>query len=190
MSPAGAVSPAAATGEEARGILERPAVRRVRAALAAAGSKAAPVALEASARTAEDAARALGVAVGQIVKTLVFLVGERPVLALVAGDRRCRAEALAAALGLEGPVRRADAETVRQATGFSIGGVAPVGLPERLPCAIDSSLGRFARVWAAAGHPHAVFASDRDELVRLTGGVVAAIADDPEGAAGPSSAAG
>lgn len=176
--------------EEAAAILERPGVRRVRAALEAAGSKAVPVALEASARTAEDAARALGVAVGQIVKTLVFLVGDRPVVALVAGDRRCRPEALGAALGLEGPVRRADAATVRNATGFAIGGVAPVGLPERLPCAIDSSLGRFDRVWAAAGHPHAVFESGLDELVRLTGGVVAAIADEPEGAAGPSAAAG
>jgi prolyl-tRNA editing enzyme YbaK/EbsC (Cys-tRNA(Pro) deacylase) len=176
--------------EAVRAILDRPAVRRVRSALEAAGSKAVPLTLEASARTAEDAARALGVAVGQIVKTLVFLVGERPVLALVAGDRLCRAETLPAALGLEGPVRRADAETVRKATGFSIGGVAPVGLPDRLACAIDSSLGRFDRIWAAAGHPHAVFESRLDELVRLTGGVVAAIARDSEGAAGPSPHAG
>ncbi len=175
---------------EAEAILERPAVRRAPAALEAAGSKAVPVALEASARTAEDAARALGVAVGRIVETPVFPVGDRPVLAPVPGDRRCRAETLPASLGLEGPVRRADADTVRKATGFSIGGVAPVGLPDRLPCAIDSSLGRFATLWAAAGPPHAVFASDLEELVRLTAGPVAAIADDPAGAPGPSSAAG
>lgn len=160
-------------------ILDRPAVRRVRAALEAAGATGRPIALEATARTAEDAARALAVEVGQIVKTLVFRIGERPVLALVAGDRRCRAEALPEVLGLSGPVARADADMVRAATGFAIGGVAPVGLPAPLPCAIDSSLGRFAALWAAAGHPHAVFETRLEELVRLTGGVVAAIAEAP-----------
>ncbi len=158
-------------------ILARPAVERVRRALEAAGSAARPVALEGSARTAEDAARALGVEVGQIVKSLLFLVGGRPVLALVAGDRRCRSEALPGALGLEGQVARADAETVRAATGFAIGGVAPLGHPERLPCAIDQSLGRFDRLWAAAGHPHAVFETSPAELARLTGGVVAEIGE-------------
>lgn len=159
------------------GVLQGASVRRVAQALEALGSAARPVALEATARTAEDAARALGVEVGQIVKSLLFLVGGRPVLALVAGDRRCRPEALGAALGLEGEVTRADAETVRRATGFAIGGVAPVGHPAPLPCAIDASLGRFGRIWAAAGHPHAVFETDPEELARLTGGVVAAIGE-------------
>lgn len=156
--------------------LANASVRRVQAALEAAGSPARVVALEATARTAEDAARALGVTVGQIVKSLVFLVGGRPVLALVAGDRRCRPEALGPALGLAGAVERADAASVRAATGFAIGGVAPLGHPAPLPCAIDSSLGRFAVLWAAAGHPHAVFQTSLDELRRLTGGVVAEIA--------------
>lgn len=159
------------------GALDNPSVRRVRAALEAAGSPARLVELAATARTATDAARALGVEIGQIVKTLVFLVGGRPVVALVAGDRRCRVEALAPALGLEGAVERADAAAVRAATGFAIGGVAPLGHPAPLPCAIDSSLARFATLWAAAGHPHVVFATRRAELLRLTGGVEAEIGD-------------
>jgi prolyl-tRNA editing enzyme YbaK/EbsC (Cys-tRNA(Pro) deacylase) len=162
-------------------ILAHPGVRRVAAALEAAGSTARPVALEATARTAEDAARALGVEVGRIVKSLLFLVGGRPVLALVAGDRRCRPAALPFSLGLKGEVLRAGAETVRAVTGFSIGGVAPVGHPERLPCAIDSSLGRFERLWAAAGHPHAVFPTSFAELLRLTRGIPAEIAEPDPG---------
>jgi prolyl-tRNA editing enzyme YbaK/EbsC (Cys-tRNA(Pro) deacylase) len=153
-------------------LLERPAVRRVRAALAAKGSRAEVIELAATARTAEDAARALGVEVGAIVKSLVFLIDGRPVLALVAGDRRCDMRALPAALGRTGLVLRADAERVREATGFSIGGVAPLGHPAPLPTAIDDSLSRFATVYAAAGHPHCVFATTALELSLLTGGAV------------------
>jgi prolyl-tRNA editing enzyme YbaK/EbsC (Cys-tRNA(Pro) deacylase) len=153
--------------------LERASVRRVRAVLEAAGSEARVVALADTARTAEDAARSLGVEVGAIVKSLLFTVGGAPVLALIAGDRRCDAGALAAALGLEGRARRADAEAVREATGFSIGGVAPVAHPRPLPTVIDASFGRFPTLYAAAGHPHCVFATTLDELARLTGGKVA-----------------
>jgi len=153
-------------------LLERSAVRRVRAALEAAGSEARVVALADTARTAGDAARSLGVEVGAIVKSLVFTVEGAPVLALIAGDRRCDAGALAAALGLAGRARRADAEAVREATGFSIGGVAPVGHPRALPTAIDASFGRFPILYAAAGHPHCVFATSLDELARLTRGRV------------------
>ena len=152
------------------GALATPSVRRVQEALAAGGSSARVIALAETARTAEDAARACDVEVGAIVKSLVFVIGGRPVMALVAGDRRCAEQALAAALGLEGTVRRADAQEVRAATGYAIGGVAPVGHPAPLPVAIDASLGRFERVWAAGGHPHAVFETSLDELVRLTGG--------------------
>lgn len=152
--------------------LDSPSVRRVRAALEAAGSPARVVELAATARTAEDAAGALGVEVGAIVKSLVFRVGGRAVMALVAGDRRCDAAALPAVLGLEGGAARADADAVRAATGFAIGGVAPLGHPAPLPTAIDASLGRFERVHAAAGHPHCVFATSLEELASLTGGVV------------------
>jgi prolyl-tRNA editing enzyme YbaK/EbsC (Cys-tRNA(Pro) deacylase) len=155
-------------------VLDNDSVKRVQAALTEAGSSARVVALAATARSAEDAARSIGTELGSIVKSLVFVVGDRPVMALVSGDRRCRERALPAALGLEGPVKvkRADAERVRAATGFAIGGVAPIGLVGPIPVVIDAGLERFATVYAAAGHPHCVFATTVAELVRLTGGTV------------------
>jgi prolyl-tRNA editing enzyme YbaK/EbsC (Cys-tRNA(Pro) deacylase) len=145
-------------------------VQRVVAALAGAGLHDRVVALAGTAHRAEDAAAACGVPLGAIVKSLVFEVGEVPVVALVAGDRRCAPAALPAALGLAGEARRCPAERVRAVTGFAIGGVAPVGHLTRLPTAIDSSLGRFERLFAAAGHPRCVFETSLDELVALTGG--------------------
>lgn len=139
------------------------------AALAAAGSDARPLALNATARSAEDAAGSIGTALGSIVKSLVFTIDGAPVMALVSGDRRCDTAALAAALGRAGPVRRADADAVRAATG----GVAPVAHDRTLPVAIDASLERFETVYAAAGHPHCVFATSLRELERLTGGTIA-----------------
>ena len=152
--------------------LTHPAVRRVQAALAEAGSQAEVIALASTARSAEDAAASIGAPLGSIVKSLVFTVGGAPVMALVAGDRRCDPKALGQALGRNGKVRRADADAVRDATGFAIGGVAPVAHETRLPVAIDASLGRFETVYAAAGHPHCVFATTIAELERLTGGTV------------------
>ena len=145
-------------------------VGRVAAALAAHGLEDRIQELAQTARTAEDAARACGVPVGAIVKSLVFLVGEQPVLALVAGDRRCDPAVLPAALGLAGEPARCPATVVRAVTGFAIGGVAPVGHLTPLPTALDPSLARFARLYAAAGHPHCVFATDSAELLRLTAG--------------------
>jgi prolyl-tRNA editing enzyme YbaK/EbsC (Cys-tRNA(Pro) deacylase) len=153
-------------------LLTSASVQRVRAALAAHGLEGRIVELAATARTAADAARACGVPVGAIVKTLLFAVDGAPVLALVAGDRRCDLAALPSALGLWGQARRCDAETVRAVTGFAIGGVAPIGLREPVPTAIDASLGRFALLYAAAGHPHCVFATDLAQLRTLTGGIL------------------
>jgi len=150
-------------------LLARPAVRRVQQALAEAGLGTAVQPLTATARTALDAARALGVPVGAIVKTLAFGSDGRIVLALIAGDRRCDPHALAHCLGLPAAVRRATPDAVKRATGFTIGGVAPIGHPEPLAIAIDTSLGRFDRLFAAAGHPHCVFATRFDELKSLTG---------------------
>jgi prolyl-tRNA editing enzyme YbaK/EbsC (Cys-tRNA(Pro) deacylase) len=147
-------------------------VRRVEAALAAQGLAGRVGELAETARTAEDAARACGVPVGAIVKSLVFEVAGQPVLALVAGDRRCDPQELPAALGLEGSAWRCDAERVRAVTGFAIGGVAPVGHLAPLPTVIDASLGRFPKLFAAAGHPHCVFSTTLPELVALTGGTV------------------
>jgi prolyl-tRNA editing enzyme YbaK/EbsC (Cys-tRNA(Pro) deacylase) len=92
----------------------------------------------------------------------------------VAGDRQCDPAALRGALGRTGAVQIADADKARAATGFAIGGVAPIGHPHALPTAIDDSLRRFDTVYAAAGHPHCVFATTVDELVAMTGGRVAA----------------
>ncbi len=105
--------------------------------------------LPASARTAVEAASAIGVEVGQIVKSLVFLRGDEPVLVLCAGDRRVDAERL--------ELTAARAERVRELTGFAIGGIPPLGHAQELPTLIDASFERFDVVWAAAGHPHAVF---------------------------------
>ena len=110
-----------------------------------------------SARTAALAAAALDVEVGQIVKSLVFLRRDEPVLVLCAGDRRVDAERLGLA--------PAPAERVRSVTGFSIGGVPPLGHAVELPTIIDVSLRRFEVVWAAAGTPHDVFAINTDELI-------------------------
>ena len=153
--------------------LAHPAVRRVQEALREKGSRAEIIELETTARTAEDAARALGVEVGAIVKSLMFTIDGDPVMALVAGDRSCDTSTLGRAFGRSGLVLRADAERVREATGFVIGGVAPLAHPAPLPTVIDDSLGRFETVYAAAGHPHCVFPTTMLELSLLTGGAVA-----------------
>lgn len=153
------------------GALESRSVQRVAAALAANGARHQVIELSDTARTAADAAAALGVPVGAIAKSLVFLVGEAPVMALVAGDRRCRTQALPEILGLAGKAARADADVVRAATGFAIGGVAPVGHTTPLRVVVDTSLGRFREIYAAAGHPHCVFSTTFVELLALTGGI-------------------
>ncbi|MEO1092377.1 MAG: YbaK/EbsC family protein [Pseudomonadota bacterium] len=152
--------------------LARPAVRRVVDALAANGIEDRVVELEATARTAADAAAAIGVEVGAIVKTLAFVIGDEVVLACVAGDRRCDPAALPTVFARDGIARRADADQVKAATGFSIGGVAPVGHPRPVAITLDTSLGRYPEIYAAAGHPHCVFRTTLAELADLTGGTV------------------
>jgi Cys-tRNA(Pro) deacylase len=125
-------------------------------------------------RTAEDAARAIGVEVGQIVKSLVFTLDGELVMALVSGSNRLDEARLAATLG-GAEVGRADADGVRAATGYAIGGVPPFGHPSALPTAIDEDLLTFDVVWAAAGTPRDVFPIAPAELVRLTGGAVASL---------------
>lgn len=147
-------------------------VRRVEAALAEHGIEGRIVTLAATARTAEDAAAACDVPVGAIVKSLLFEVVGTPVLALVAGDRRCDMAGLAAVMGGAAEAKRCDAATVRAVTGFAIGGVAPVGHVQPVPTLIDASLGRFERLFAAAGHPHRVFPTTLAELASMTGGII------------------
>jgi prolyl-tRNA editing enzyme YbaK/EbsC (Cys-tRNA(Pro) deacylase) len=121
-------------------------------------------------RTAEDAAAAIGVEVGQIVKSLVFERDGAPVLALVSGANRADEALLAEAFG--GPVGRASADEVRAWTGFAIGGIPPVGHARPVETVVDEDLLRFAVVWAAAGTPTDVFAIAPDDLVRVTNGRV------------------
>ncbi len=125
-------------------------------------------------RTADDAARAIGVEVGQIVKSLVFTLDGQLVMALVSGKNRLDEARLARALG-GAEVGRADAAGVREATGFAIGGVPPFGHPTALPTAIDEDLLAYDEVWAAAGTPRDVFALPPAELARATGGIVATL---------------
>jgi prolyl-tRNA editing enzyme YbaK/EbsC (Cys-tRNA(Pro) deacylase) len=112
-----------------------------------------------STRTAVDAAAACGCELGQIVKSLVFVVDGEPTMVLCAGDRRVATASLGA------DVRSATADEARAATGFSIGGVPPLGHERELPTVVDASLRRFERVWCAAGTPHAVFEANLDALL-------------------------
>jgi prolyl-tRNA editing enzyme YbaK/EbsC (Cys-tRNA(Pro) deacylase) len=127
-----------------------------------------------STKTSQLAAEAVGCELGQIVKSLVFVAGERPVLALVAGDRRGDTEAIAALAGAA-EARFADADAVRSATGYAIGGVSPFDLPADLLVLVDDSLERFETVYTAAGTPASMVRMDRATLFEIVGGRVARI---------------
>jgi prolyl-tRNA editing enzyme YbaK/EbsC (Cys-tRNA(Pro) deacylase) len=150
------------------------AVVRVVEALAGLGITAQVTEFPQSTRTAEEAAAAVGAEVGQIVKSLVFMAGEQPILALVSGANRVDTGKLAALAAA--PIRRASAELVREATGYSIGGVPPVGHATSLPSYLDRDLMRYEIVWAAAGTPNAVFPVAPAELARVTGAPVVDLA--------------
>lgn len=143
--------------------------QQVAAALRAAHHPHAPVMLAESARTAQEAADALGIQVGQIAKSIIFRhqADERAVLVITAGDRRVSEKKVAA---LVGPIGRADADFVKRVTGYTIGGVPPVAHATSPIVLIDETLRRFDVIWAAAGHPHAVFQLAPQDLPALTGG--------------------
>ena len=159
-----------------------PAAARVQAALQAGGVRAPVMELAESSRTAAEAAAACGVSVGQIVKSLVFLAGEEPILVLVSGSNQADERCLRELTGR--PVRRADADTVRAATSFAIGGVAPVGHPRPLRVFIDRDLLGYNRIIAAAGTPRAVFPATPGDLCRITGWQVADLKRRAGGRAG------
>ncbi|NWG75807.1 MAG: YbaK/EbsC family protein [Rubrivivax sp.] len=146
--------------------------RRVTRALAERGHPHAPRWLDASARTSQEAADALGVQVGQIAKSVIFRrqADGAAVLVVTSGDRRVDEKKVAA---LVGPLGRADADFVKTATGFSIGGVAPLAHANPPVTLIDRELFRFDVIWAAAGHPNGVFELTPAQLVALTGAPVA-----------------
>jgi prolyl-tRNA editing enzyme YbaK/EbsC (Cys-tRNA(Pro) deacylase) len=129
--------------------------------------------LPADTSTAEAAARAVDAPLGSIVKSLLFLADGQPLLVLVAGDQRADVKRLRAELGLsKRRLRIARPGEVRELTGFEVGGVPPVGHRALLRTLVDRSLGRFARVWAAAGSGHAVFPVAYERLIEITGGEV------------------
>jgi prolyl-tRNA editing enzyme YbaK/EbsC (Cys-tRNA(Pro) deacylase) len=147
---------------------EHASVSRFRARLEASGGTGEIVVLPASVHTAALAAEALGCEVGAIANSLLFDAGGSPVLILTSGAHRVDTAKVAAAIGVP-RLSRATAEFVRRHTGQVIGGVSPIGHPAPVPTYIDPWLRRHDVVWAAAGHPAAVFATTYDELVAMTG---------------------
>ena len=152
-----------------------PAAQRIADLLAMQGLTDRVVEMPESTRSAADAARACGCAVGQIAKSIVLraLRSDRPVVVVASGANRVSEARLAALLGES--VGKADAEFVRARTGFAIGGVAPLGFSEALPVFIDADLLQHGEIWAASGTPRSVFRLTPDELIRLTGGTVTSI---------------
>lgn len=161
----------------------RPAVKRVRDALVDAGVEIEIVALSDSARSAQEAADALGILVGQVASSIVFrLPNDLPLLVITSGRHRVDTVLVAEKLKVE-KILRADADFVRKWSGFAIGGVSPVawiaessegvnefGYPVELTILIDEALGEYETLWAAAGHTHAVFPTTFYELQTMTGG--------------------
>lgn len=154
----------------------RSSARKVQEALDALGFRFQVVELPDSTRTAKEAAAAVGCTVGQIAKSLVFQGKEsgRPLLVIASGSNRVDEKLLASLAGE--PITFADADTVREATGFVIGGVPPAGHSQRLETYIDEDLMAFEEIWAAAGTPFAVFQLHPADLPRMTGGQVVSIA--------------
>jgi prolyl-tRNA editing enzyme YbaK/EbsC (Cys-tRNA(Pro) deacylase) len=170
---------------------DHPAVERVRAALVAAKHPAEIVELSETARTAADAAAALGIEVGQVASSIVFgLPGDpdpRPLLVITSGRHRVDTQLVAEFLHVE-ELLRVDADLVRDWSGFAIGGVSPVGwitsaqhhltelgYPSDLTILIDLALNDYEILWAAAGHTHAVFQTSFAQLVELTGAIPAVV---------------
>lgn len=149
----------------------KPAALRVQAAVASLGLAGTVVNLPVEARTSQQAASALGVGVAQIAKSLVFTVNGAPVMVVASGINRVDERKLGLLAG--GKVRRADADTVKRATGYTIGGVPPIAHETSVPIWVDEDLLGHSVIYAAAGVPECVFPLTPDELLRATGGRVA-----------------
>jgi Cys-tRNA(Pro) deacylase len=151
-----------------------PTAKKVADAAQTQGLKITIKEFESSTRTAQDAANSVGCTVGQIVKSLLFVVNGQPTMALVSGDNQLDEKKLAVLCGVgRKKVKRGNADIAREATGFTIGGIPPFGHTSQLPTYIDQDLFRFDVIWAAAGTPNAVFAITPDELARVSGGISA-----------------
>lgn len=153
--------------------------RRVQDALLGFGRELRVVELPGSTRSAAEAALAIGCRVEQIAKSLVFKGSTTgsPVLIIASGVNRVNESAVAEFLGE--PIERADADFVRQRTGFAIGGIPPLGHLEQLLTVIDEDLLLYDEIWAAAGTPHAVFCLTPPDLIQITGGAVARLKAEP-----------
>ena len=150
------------------GVLEKAAVKRVTAALLEHGCAGQIKVLSDSARTAAEAAAALGIEVGQIASSLIFKLPDgSPLLIITSGRHRVDTELVASSLGIE-KLGRVDADYVKEQSGFSIGGVAPIGWLSPATILIDQALNDYDVVWAAAGHPHAVYPTSFAELLAIT----------------------
>jgi prolyl-tRNA editing enzyme YbaK/EbsC (Cys-tRNA(Pro) deacylase) len=159
------------------GVKEKAAVKRVQSALDEHGIKGEIHVLSDSARTAQEAAAALGIEVGQIASSLIFkLPDESPLLIITSGRHRVDTELVARNLGIE-KLGRVDADYVKEKSGFSIGGVAPLGWVSPASILIDQALNDYEVVWAAAGHPHAVYPTSFAELVANTGATPMIVGD-------------
>ena len=150
-------------------LLTKEPVKRVNEFIKKFDNKLGIIILDTTARTAKDAAESLQCEIGAIVKSLLFKTNSSFLICLVAGDRRCSLNKLKKILQKK-DVSMANAEDVKKNTGFSIGGVAPVGHIKKLDVLIDSSLNRFANIFAAAGHPNCVFKITYNELIKITNG--------------------
>ena len=157
-------------------ILNKEPVKRVEKAIKEFDPDLKIVCLEKTARTAQDAATALGCNIGAIVKSLLFSVGGNFVLCLVSGDKRCSLKTLKKILD-EKDVSMANPDDVKKITGYTIGGVSPVGLLSKVKIYVDTNLERFTTVFAAAGHPNCVFKIQFNQLVKLTSGEIKEIAE-------------
>ena len=152
-----------------------PSVQKVQEALRALGFSIQVVELESTTRTSADAAQAVGCKVEQIAKSLVFegKQSQKPILVIASGSNRVNEKRIGELISE--PLRKADADFVRQHTGFAIGGVPPVGHLEKLDIFIDEDLLQYGEIWAAAGSPHAVFKLTPADLIKMTGGRVTLI---------------
>lgn len=160
------------------GVLEKAAVKRAIESIQAKGMKGQVKLLSDSARTAQDAANALGIEVGQIASSIVFkLPSGGALLVVTSGRHRVDTEKVARDLQVA-RLDRADADFVKNISGYSVGGVAPIGWINRPEVTlIDKALSDYQVVWAAAGHPHTVFPTNFDELLAATGGTAAVVGD-------------
>ena len=151
-------------------LLQKEPVIRAQKSLTEFDSNLVVVELENSARTAKDAANSLNCEVGAIVKSLLLKIDDNFLLCLIAGDKRCSLNKIKKIKNSKN-VRMASAEEVKEQTGYTIGGVSPVGHKNELEILIDSSLNRFKAIFAAAGHPNCIFEINYDDLKKITSGL-------------------